>query len=134
MSNNLGKTIKEARIAKGMTQGQLAILSGITQTQISNIETGRTKRPQLLTLHSLNEYLGLEEVMEQTREQSYFIGKKIEELRVNKRLSQRQLANLSGVSEIQIRNIEQGKTKKPRLRTIELLDEALDHELSKKDK
>lgn len=38
----LSNTIKEARIAKGLSQGELSRLSGISQAQISHIESGES--------------------------------------------------------------------------------------------
>lgn len=41
----MSMNLKEARIRRGLTQEQLQTASGIDQTTISGIETGRTKKP-----------------------------------------------------------------------------------------
>lgn len=58
MENNiLGKTIKNARMKCGLSQRGLAELSGITQTQICRIETGKSKKLQLRTILSIGNIL-----------------------------------------------------------------------------
>ena len=57
--NDIGKIIREAREKEMLTQYELSKLSGISSKQIRNIELGKTKRPQLLTLVILAKYLKL---------------------------------------------------------------------------
>ena len=45
----IGERIREARIAKGLTQEQLAQVTGINQANISRLENG-TANPSLRTL------------------------------------------------------------------------------------
>jgi transcriptional regulator with XRE-family HTH domain len=52
---NLGKSIKELRKSKGLSQVELAKLSGVTQAALSQIERG--KRPGDLTLKKLSKAL-----------------------------------------------------------------------------
>lgn len=46
-------TVHEARIRRGLTQAQLAAQSGVNQTTISDIETGRHLNPRLNTITQL---------------------------------------------------------------------------------
>lgn len=46
-------TLKEARIARGLTQEQLAERSGVTQTAISAIELGTVQSPSWDTVASI---------------------------------------------------------------------------------
>jgi putative transcriptional regulator len=49
--------LKELRDAKGLTQDQLAELSGVDQGNISKIERGQTKGVDFLTLEKLADAL-----------------------------------------------------------------------------
>ena len=44
-----GQIIREARIAKGMTQYELATLTGIEESQIGEIEMGKVVHPRIKT-------------------------------------------------------------------------------------
>ena len=57
--SNLGNTIRNARIAKGLSQHDLSELSGVTQAQISHIESGESI-PQSATLKKLCAPLSLD--------------------------------------------------------------------------
>lgn len=46
---SLGRRVKEARRKKGLKQGEVAILTGLTCSHMSHIETGKTK-PALPTI------------------------------------------------------------------------------------
>ena len=61
---SLGEKIKEARIAQGMTQAQLAD-GKITRNMLSQIETGKA-RPSLETIYHISERLGVDV--------AYFLG------------------------------------------------------------
>lgn len=124
----MGKMLKKARLDKGMSQKQLAILSGITERTISDIERG-IRLPQPLTLYMLNEHLkmnveNLKYFNEQRSKEVTTIGKAIQEARIRQKMSQRALSNISGVTQGEISNIEQGRRKNPR-RSVELLAKAL---------
>jgi transcriptional regulator with XRE-family HTH domain len=50
---NLGKQIKDIRKSKNLTQAELANLSGITQTYLSQLERNK-KEPNLSTLKTIS--------------------------------------------------------------------------------
>jgi transcriptional regulator with XRE-family HTH domain len=52
----LGISIRRKRCAKGLSQGQLARLTGLTKGHISNMERGKFK-PSIESLVSLSEQL-----------------------------------------------------------------------------
>ncbi len=52
-------TVREARKQRGLTQQQLSELSGVDQTTISDLETGRHTNPRLDTIKALAEALGI---------------------------------------------------------------------------
>jgi DNA-binding Xre family transcriptional regulator len=53
-------TLKEAREAKAMTQGELAAKVGVRQATISDLETGKSGRIELELLDRLATALGVE--------------------------------------------------------------------------
>jgi transcriptional regulator with XRE-family HTH domain len=55
---NLGTVIRNIRKKKGQTQNEFAVICGITQTYLSQIECN-SKEPNLSTLKSISEKLGL---------------------------------------------------------------------------
>ena len=55
---NIGKAIKIIRIQKEVSQVELAKLAGITQTTLSQIESGK-KRPGEKTLNGISDALGV---------------------------------------------------------------------------
>ena len=56
---NIGKAIKELRKEKGLSQSDLAQVTGITQAAISGIENG--KRPGVATLKKICDALQISE-------------------------------------------------------------------------
>lgn len=52
----IGKRVRAARKAQGLTQGELAECVGITRTQINNLEQGRAATP-LIRLLDIAEWL-----------------------------------------------------------------------------
>jgi len=59
---NIGNAIKELRKEKGLNQRELAAASGLTQTSLSQIESG-VKRPNPGTLKKLCEFFGVSETV-----------------------------------------------------------------------
>ncbi|MGI6129394.1 MAG: helix-turn-helix domain-containing protein [bacterium] len=54
---SLGDLIRNLREEKGLSQRQLAVSSGISNTEISRIESGERKQPSQETLHKLSKCL-----------------------------------------------------------------------------
>lgn len=59
---NIGNAIKELRKEKGLNQRELAAASGLTQTSLSQIESG-AKRPNPGTLKKLCDFFGVSETV-----------------------------------------------------------------------
>ena len=57
MRKLVGRNVRAARDARGMTQEQLAVLAGFTQQYISDLERGRCN-PTVVTLYELAQVLG----------------------------------------------------------------------------
>ena len=55
----IGQKIKEARLAKGLTQEQLGNLVGVQKSAIAKYENGRVVNIKRSTLHKLGKVLGL---------------------------------------------------------------------------
>lgn len=53
-------TLKAARLEAKLTQEELAAKSGVEQTTISNLETGRVQSPSWATVAALAEALGVD--------------------------------------------------------------------------
>ena len=55
---NLGNTIKELRLKKGLKQNEFAQICSITQSYLSNIESDR-KEPTISLLQEISKNLGI---------------------------------------------------------------------------
>jgi XRE family transcriptional regulator, regulator of sulfur utilization len=55
---NLGNTIKELRLKKGIKQTEFAQICSITQSYLSNIERDR-KEPTISLMHEISKNLGI---------------------------------------------------------------------------
>ncbi len=58
--NDLGKKIRAERLAKGLTQRELADKAGIKRQTLSNLESGHTLTHQMSTLKSICEVLDID--------------------------------------------------------------------------
>lgn len=59
MGNPEHLTLRQARDKRGLTQDELSALSGVPQSRIAEIETGKTQDPQNKTVKALEEALRL---------------------------------------------------------------------------
>ncbi len=125
----IGQIIRQAREMQGLTCKELSKLSNISKDQIDNIESGRTKQPQLNTIRRLFQALKLdrEKLISKGKEINYDLpfGQLIKQAREIQGITCRELSELIDASENQIHNIESGRTKQPRLDTIRRLIQAL---------
>jgi transcriptional regulator with XRE-family HTH domain len=117
-----GAQIKSRRIAAGLSQAALAELVGVTQGAVSSWETGRAAPRS--ELDALERVLG-EDAMEAVTSPSQDYGEWLRGRREDDGLTREQLAAASGVSAIQIYNIETGRTINPRSGTREALERAI---------
>ena len=60
MAVNIGKYIADLRTEKGMSQRELAERSGLSNTEISRLESGKRLNPSPGTLKSISGALGVE--------------------------------------------------------------------------
>ena len=61
-TNSLGETIRNLRIARGMTRAELAETVGISESHLNKIEAG-TRQPGIATYQNVMEVLGAEVVI-----------------------------------------------------------------------
>lgn len=61
MRKLVGRQVRRARLAKGLTQEELSARTGLTQHYISVLENGR-RNPTILTLYVLSQALGVSHV------------------------------------------------------------------------
>lgn len=59
---NIGNAIKELRKEKGLSQRDLAEKAGLTQTSLSQIESG-VKRPNPSTIKKITDFFGISETV-----------------------------------------------------------------------
>ncbi|SHF50795.1 DNA-binding transcriptional regulator YiaG, contains XRE-type HTH domain [Caldanaerobius fijiensis DSM 17918] len=94
--DSLGEKIRVARLCKGLSQAQLALLLGAPCAVIGDWERNRSK-PSHLYINKLCKVLSIpiEELL-QTNATNHSLGQKIKIARLRKGLSQRELASLIG--------------------------------------
>lgn len=83
---NLGDYLKEKRKEKGLSQRKLAELSGVSNTEISRLESGDRQNPSPKTLKAISPYLGVS-YSELLKEAGYIdetIGEEITNLNTQK--------------------------------------------------
>lgn len=118
------KQIRENRKRLGMSQAELGERVGAHQVLVSNWETGKTlptaeQRAALLKLFNADVDSGVSAIPEA----SY--GDWVSEAREAKGLNRKELAAKVGISEIQVYNIETGRTLNPRDSTRRALNKVL---------
>jgi transcriptional regulator with XRE-family HTH domain len=114
--------IRSLRLGLGLSQKALAGELGVTQPTISNWESGRTS-PSREQEERLGEVLGRPAGAGAAPGTNY--GEWFNAVRVAKGLTRPDLAAASGVSAIQVYNIETGWTENPRESTQKKLESAL---------
>lgn len=124
-----GKKIKSIRNKSNLTQQELADLAGISLRALSNYEGG-TRVPPLEIMIRLAKALNVDikDLDAKSPLVDYYddiLGKKIKLYRKYKSLTQKQLADKIGVSEITIRRYESNQ-KEPKHNTLIKIAEALD--------
>lgn len=120
--------IRTERIVLGLSQATLAERLGVTQATISNWESGKSS-PSETQVALLSEFLGVKKPrgrkeISSAAETGY--GDWLSATRIAKGLTRAQLAAKSGVSAVQVWNIETGGTSNPRASTRKKLEHALD--------
>ena len=126
---SIGEKIKTFRNRLNITQQELADLSGISLRALSNYEKGSRIPPLEIMIRiakALN--VDIKDLDEKSPLVDYYddiLGKKIKLYRKYKSLTQKQLADKIGVSEITIRRYESNQ-KEPKHNTLIKIAEALD--------
>jgi transcriptional regulator with XRE-family HTH domain len=118
-----GPEIKAERKAAGLSQAALAEKVGVTQGAVSSWETSRViPRPE--QLQALERFFGGEKHAAATSPSQDY-GEWVRGRREAASWTREELAGASGVSAVQIYNIETGRTTNPRSKTRESLERAL---------
>lgn len=125
---NLSSRIILARQQNGLSQKELAEKMEVSQATVSNLETGR-QEPTENQITKLRSILGGDLFSSQQRpdssEGSSIAAAWLSKARQQAGLTQQELANKAGVSQVTISLIETGKAANPRPRTIKLLERAV---------
>ena len=124
-----GAQIKARRKAAGLSQAALAEKIGVTQSAVSSWETGYAV-PDQDHVDALEQIFG-EGPVDVGSSPSQDYGEWLRGRREEAGLSREQLAAASGVSAIQIYNIETGRTINPRPGTREALERAINQRAPK---
>jgi len=130
MLDSLGSRLKEARERRGLTLRALGERASLSHSFISDIESGRSM-PSIETLQRLAEILNvtvtyLLDDEEQRAARSHELdvhsafAERLRDLRQGRRLSQKKLANATGVSRAAISLYEIGR-REPELATVRKL-------------
>lgn len=139
MIDGFGAKLKKHRVATGLTQGQLAEISGVSRKQISDFEMEIQKNPKAETLSKLaNAFkISIEDLLSDedaitgkiavpnTTNQDDSFGFRLKYYRSGLKITQEELSKLSGVSRKQISDFEIGIQNRPRLSTVHKLANAL---------
>lgn len=102
---SIGKRIKELRKAKGITQKELATLTGFSFSLISKLESGEKENPEYKTIKRIADTLGTT-LKDLLTEPTGTLGDKIREARKKQGLKQEELSKLTGLSRVSIGNYE----------------------------
>lgn len=81
--NHLGDNIKRIRKTAGISQQELADMSGVSKAQISRLENGEQSNPQINTIVSIASNLGvsIEEIIYGDKTESFsYLEKALKEL------------------------------------------------------
>lgn len=120
-----GSAIRTARQAAGLSQQAVADrIDGASQVTVSNWERGQAT-PTRAQRTKLRTFLATEPDDGEQPQVSAF-GAWLEQSRRDLNKTRGELAEASGISSVQIANIEQGRTKNPQAATRDLLRKALD--------
>ncbi len=123
-TRGLGDRIRALREEKGLTLEGMGQLLELSFTYLSEIERGE-RVPSLQALQKISKFFNLPiSLLLGTSSKLFTTGKKIKITREAKGSTQKQLANMAGVSPGLIAQLEAGKVQ-PSLKTIENIAEAL---------
>lgn len=137
-SGGLGASIRSARLASGLSQEALAERAGLSTRTISDVERGAISQPRSTTVRALADALGVAvEILTDAIDASIDTGSppaattagRLDEIvksaRNRRGLTQRELADLAGLGERTISDIERGIVDRTRPRTAALIADAL---------
>ena len=123
VSNKLGKGITALRKENGLSQIQFAERVGISQTYVSDLESGK-KNPTMKTLDDLLSYFDTDYIefaqtyiLDEKPQDSLNVGSGLKQLRKDKQLTQDELATMTGIARAYISAIESGR-RNPTTETI----------------
>jgi transcriptional regulator with XRE-family HTH domain len=136
-----GSRIKKARVKLGLSQAELARKLNVSQPTIANWENETRQRPSKEQRKQLKDLLWARSGESRSAPtpgetsgtgdfMASAIGAWLNRTRLERRLSVPILASKSGVSALAIYNLESGRSKRPQLKTVAKLENALGESLS----
>lgn len=133
MATWIGKRLRRARLDQGVAQGTLAKKLGVSQGTVSNWETGKGK-PSEAEIGRIEKIIGQfnnpahkggPSSKEDATADGRAFGDWLRSARETAEMSAHELAEASGVSQVQIYNLETGRSTNPRAATRKRLERAL---------
>lgn len=127
MSRQYGKALKKLRVAAGLSQSEVAAKLQVSQVTISNWEQAKSS-PNEMQKKKLNTVLGAKGTKgeaESTADGASLFGSWLRKAREGANLTVPELAAASGVSAVQLYNLEAGRSANPREQTRTRLEKAL---------
>ncbi len=118
-----GNRIREFRLERGLTLGQLAEMSGLSASYLSTIERG-LKKPSVPALKQISQALNVSPALIVQSEEDKFTGEKLRFLREGRGISVEELAEISDLPEELIHKFESEEVE-PDYEQLERLAEAL---------
>lgn len=118
-----GNRIREFRLERGLTLGQLAEMSGLSASYLSTIERG-LKKPSVPALKQISEALNVSPALIIQSEEDKFTGEKLRFLREGRGISVEELAEISDLPEELLYKFESEEVE-PDYEQLERLAEAL---------
>ncbi|MBS2025749.1 MAG: helix-turn-helix domain-containing protein [Deltaproteobacteria bacterium] len=115
---SVGAVIKRRRVARGLSQGELAEALGVSRSAVSHWETDREAPTD-------DERAGLEQILGGAKESQESLAAWLGQARRAKGLSLEQLAEKTGLTTERLHALEVGRVTSPRKATLSRLSKAL---------
>ncbi len=122
-ASTIGENIKQLRESHGMTQTELGKIAGVTDKAVSTWEAD-TKVPRMEAVQRMADYFEIPKSIILDGDVAPTIGEKIRKTRIEKGMTQKQVAEKCDMADSAIRKYESGKVC-PKIETLKRMAEAL---------
>ena len=122
-ASTIGDNIKHLRESHGMTQAELGQIAGVTDKAVSTWEAD-LKVPRMGAVQKMADYFQIPKSVILNGDAAPTIGEKIRKTRIEKGMTQKQVAEKCDMADSAIRKYESGKVC-PKIETLKRIAEAL---------